>query len=119
MEARRWDWRVATVLSVTFIVCFAPTARARDSSAESGCGNLTARHRHYSQDDPNIAITAAPSDFHAEIHLSTDHLPLLRYMIFTGVCLFGFVLAWHFGLVRMMLNGDRTYISVIILLISP
>jgi hypothetical protein len=43
-----------------------------------------------------------------------DHLPLLRWLIFTGVCVFAFVLAWHFGLVRMMVNGDRTYISVII-----
>ena len=38
-------------------------------------------------------------------------------MIFTGVCLFGFVLAWHFGLIRMMLNSDKTYISVVILIL--
>src|SRR5215813_3770796 len=43
-----------------------------------------------------------------------DHLPLLRWLIFTGVCVFAFVLAWHFGLVRMMVNGDKTYISIII-----
>jgi hypothetical protein len=43
-----------------------------------------------------------------------DRLPLLRWLIFTGVCVFAFVLAWHFGLVRMMVNGDRTYISIII-----
>jgi hypothetical protein len=43
-----------------------------------------------------------------------DHLPLLRWLIFTGVCVFAFVLAAHFGLVRMMVNGDKTYISVII-----
>jgi MotA/TolQ/ExbB proton channel family len=43
-----------------------------------------------------------------------DHLPLLRWLIFTGVCVFAFVLAWHFGLVRMMVNGDRTYISLVI-----
>jgi hypothetical protein len=43
-----------------------------------------------------------------------DHLPLLRWLIFTGVCVFAFVLAWHFGLVRMMVNGDRTYLSLII-----
>jgi hypothetical protein len=43
-----------------------------------------------------------------------DHLPLLRWLAFTGVCVFAFVLAWHFSLVRMMVNGDKTYISVII-----
>jgi MotA/TolQ/ExbB proton channel family len=55
-----------------------------------------------------MAITALHSEF------STDHLPLLRWMIFTGVCLFAFVMAWHFGLVRMMVSADKTYISVII-----
>jgi MotA/TolQ/ExbB proton channel family len=43
-----------------------------------------------------------------------DHLPLLRWLIFTGVCVFAFVLAWQYGLVRMMINGDKTYISIII-----
>ena len=55
-----------------------------------------------------MAIRAFSSDFPA------DHLPLLRWLIFTGVCVFAFVLAWHFGLVRMMVNGDKTYISIII-----
>ena len=62
-----------------------------------------------------MAVTAAPGDFRAETRLPSDYLPLLRWMIFTGVCVFGFVLAWHFGLIRMMLNSDKTYISVIIL----
>src|SRR5579871_2317458 len=43
-----------------------------------------------------------------------DHLPLLRWLIFTGVSVFAFVMAWHFGLVRMMVNGDKTYISILI-----
>src|SRR5215831_3716783 len=47
----------------------------------------------------------------------SDHLPLLRWLIFTGVCVFAFVMAWHFGLVRMMINGDRTYISVVIVVL--
>ena len=64
-----------------------------------------------------MAVTAAPSDFRVETRLPSDYLPLLRWMIFTGVCVFGFVLAWHFGLIRMMLNSDKTYISVIILLL--
>ena len=37
---------------------------------------------------------------------------LLQYwLIFTGLSLFGFVLLWHFGLIRRMLVADRTYIS--------
>ncbi len=44
----------------------------------------------------------------------TDQLPLLRWLIFTGVCIFAFVLSWHYGLVGMMLRGDKTYISIII-----
>src|SRR5262245_227000 len=43
-----------------------------------------------------------------------DHLPLLRWLIFTGVTVFGLVLAWHFGLIRLMLVSDKTYISAII-----
>ena len=43
-----------------------------------------------------------------------DHLPLLRWMVFTGVTVFGFALAWHFGLIHLMLASDKTYISAII-----
>ena len=43
-----------------------------------------------------------------------DRLPLLRWLMFTGVCVFGFVLAWHYGLIRLMLVSDKTYISAII-----
>jgi hypothetical protein len=57
---------------------------------------------------PGMATRVFNSEF------PTDHLPLLRWLIFTGVCVFAFVLAWHFGLVRMMINGDKTYISIII-----
>jgi MotA/TolQ/ExbB proton channel family len=55
-----------------------------------------------------MAIRAFNSEY------PTDHLPLLRWLIFTGVSAFAFVMAWHFGLVRMMVNGDKTYISIII-----
>src|SRR5215471_19633239 len=44
----------------------------------------------------------------------SDYLPLLRWLIFTGVTLFGFVLAWHFGLIRLMLASDTTHISAVI-----
>jgi MotA/TolQ/ExbB proton channel family len=46
-----------------------------------------------------------------------DRAPLLHWMIFTGFCLFAFVLLWRFGLVRQMVAADRTYISSIIVLL--
>jgi MotA/TolQ/ExbB proton channel family len=49
-----------------------------------------------------------------EGQLPSDYVPLLRWLIFTGVTLFGFVLAWHFGLVRLMLASDTTHISAVI-----
>jgi hypothetical protein len=55
-----------------------------------------------------MATRAFNSDFPA------DHLPLLRWLIFTGVCVFAFVLAWHYGLVSQMVNADNTHISIII-----
>ncbi len=47
----------------------------------------------------------------------TDHLPLLRWLMFTGVCAFGFVLVWYYGLFRLMLASDKTYISAIIIVL--
>jgi hypothetical protein len=43
-----------------------------------------------------------------------DHMPLLRWLMFTGVSAFGFVLAWYYGLFHLMLASDKTYISAII-----
>jgi hypothetical protein len=48
---------------------------------------------------------------------AADRAPLLHWMIFTGLCLFAFVLLWRFGLVRQMIAADRTYISSIIVLL--
>jgi hypothetical protein len=49
-----------------------------------------------------------------EREFPNDHLPLLRWLMFTGVSAFGFVLAWYYGLFHLMLAGDKTYISTII-----
>ncbi len=46
-----------------------------------------------------------------------DHLPLLRWMIFTGVSVFGFVLVWYYGLFRLMMQSDKTYISFLIVIL--
>lgn len=49
-----------------------------------------------------------------ETYSRTDRLPLLRWLIFTGVTVFGFAVSWYFGLFRMMLVSDKTYISMIV-----
>lgn len=46
-----------------------------------------------------------------------DRGPLLRWLVFTGLSVFAFVLAWRFGLIRQMIAGDRTYLSSIIALL--
>jgi hypothetical protein len=43
--------------------------------------------------------------------------PLLRWMIFTGVSIFAAVLLWHYGLFGKMFAGDRTHISLLIILL--
>jgi biopolymer transport protein ExbB/TolQ len=42
-----------------------------------------------------------------------DRGPLLLWMIFTGLSIFAAVL-WRYGLIRLMLVSDRTYISTVI-----
>ena len=46
-----------------------------------------------------------------------DRGPLLRWLVFTGLWVFAFVLLWRFGLIRQMVAGDRTYLSPIIALL--
>jgi hypothetical protein len=46
-----------------------------------------------------------------------DRGPLLRWLVFTGLSIFAFILLWRFGLIRQMVVGDRTYISSIIALL--
>src|SRR3954447_23734843 len=43
-----------------------------------------------------------------------DRAPLLQWMIFTGLCAFAAILLWQYGLIRLMIASDRTYISSII-----
>jgi biopolymer transport protein ExbB/TolQ len=43
-----------------------------------------------------------------------DYFPLLRWMIFTGVTLFGFVIAWHYRLFQLMTAQDQSGISLFI-----
>ena len=50
----------------------------------------------------------------ADIDSFGDRGPLLRWLVFTGLCIFAFILLWRFGLIRQMVASDRTYISSII-----
>jgi len=54
----------------------------------------------------------------AGIRLPATEVPersaLLQWMIFTGLCIFAAVLLVHYGLVRLMISSDRTYISSLI-----
>ena len=43
-----------------------------------------------------------------------DYFPLLRWMIFTGVTVFGFAIAWRYGLFQLMMAQDQTRISAFI-----
>lgn len=47
----------------------------------------------------------------------SDRAPLMRWLIFTGLSLFGFALLWRFGLLRRMVVADRTFISSAIVLL--
>jgi hypothetical protein len=39
---------------------------------------------------------------------------LLLWMIFTGLTVFAAIVLWRYGLIRLMLVSDRTYISSLI-----
>src|SRR6185312_16766241 len=47
----------------------------------------------------------------------SDRAPLLRWLIFTGATVFAAVLLWRYGLIRLMVTSDRTYLSSVIALI--
>jgi len=53
------------------------------------------------------------SDVRSASSLS-DRAPLLRWMIFAGLCVLAGVLLWDCGLVQLMLASDRTHISALI-----
>src|SRR5262245_31048524 len=46
-----------------------------------------------------------------------DYFPLLRWMIFTGVTLFGFAVAWRYRLFQLMTAQDQSGISLFICLL--
>jgi MotA/TolQ/ExbB proton channel family len=52
-----------------------------------------------------------------ETGYAEERAPLLRWLIFTGVCAFGFAVLWRYGLFRLMLASDKTNLSLIITLL--
>jgi hypothetical protein len=48
---------------------------------------------------------------------ATESAPLLHWLIFTGACVFAAVLLWQYGLIRLMVVSDRTYISSVIVVL--
>ena len=63
-----------------------------------------------------MSVTSMLTDVRSVSNVS-DRAPLLRWMIFTGLCTFAGVLLWHYGLIQLMLASDRTYISAIVCLL--
>ncbi len=53
----------------------------------------------------------------SDVNAGANRAPLLRWMIFTGVTIFAAAVLWRYGLVRMMINSDRTYISSVIIIL--
>src|ERR1700749_3153501 len=49
---------------------------------------------------------------------SPERGPLLLWMIFTGLSVFAAVLLWRYGLIHLMVASDRTYISIVIPVLS-
>jgi hypothetical protein len=64
------------------------------------------------REEPKMSVTAIPPDL--ATFSVPSRAPLLHWMIFTGLCAFAAVLLWHYGLIRLMIASDRTYISTII-----
>jgi hypothetical protein len=58
---------------------------------------------------------ASPSAFLAKKAESRDFLPLLRWLIVMCLTVFGVAVLWELGLIRVMLDTDRTRISSLIL----
>jgi MotA/TolQ/ExbB proton channel family len=48
---------------------------------------------------------------------SGDFLPVLRWLILMSLTVFGVAVLWHLGLIRLMLETDRTHVSSLILVL--
>ncbi len=53
----------------------------------------------------------------ATILESGDYMPLLKWLLFTVVTIFAFVLSWYYGLFQLLVEGDKSYIALFILIL--
>src|SRR5882757_1875143 len=88
--------------------------RQRERSLESGCINLRARAIYGTLCFQLERRGASMPTTNTNLDSFDDRGPLLRWLVFTGLWFFAFVLLWRFGLVRQMVASDRTYLSSII-----
>jgi hypothetical protein len=66
----------------------------------------------------NVGMTAVVlSPDEAPAGSAADRAPLLRWLIFTGATVFAAIVLWSYGLIRLMIASDRTYLSSLIALI--
>jgi hypothetical protein len=62
-------------------------------------------------------LTTQPFSLWRLFGLEKHHQLLLKWMIFTGVALFAFFVAVHYGLVGKVFESDKSYISIAITLL--
>ena len=59
-------------------------------------------------------MTAHPFSLWRLFGIEMHHQLLLKWMIFTGVAVFAFLIAFHYGLVAKVFESDKSYISIAI-----
>jgi hypothetical protein len=62
----------------------------------------------------SIAVETARPGADTRAQGTPERSALLLWMIFTGLSVFAVVLLWQYGLIRLMVTSDRTYISSVI-----
>jgi hypothetical protein len=63
------------------------------------------------------SLSRRPSLLLATPSESSDFLPVLRWLILMSLTVFGAAVLWHLGLIRLMLETDRTHVSSLILVL--
>jgi hypothetical protein len=61
-----------------------------------------------------MSATVMTPNTPSEARSPPDWAPLLRWLVFTGFTAFAALLLWRYGLLRLMVQSDRTYISSVI-----
>src|SRR3984957_17423526 len=110
-------WRATLPRSAKARFC----SRARERTPCRGLGSptrtLSLAHRgaHLWKETSMTAVALSPEAGGA--WSGADRAPLLRWLIFTGATVFAAILLWRYGLLRLMVVSDRTYLSSVIVLI--